>query len=190
MVRVIANRRDRDWNTCGQAAVATLLARFGAGPFTSGAAPDDGAAIDAVSARFGPDVPFGLGTSAGRIAAALRAHGLHAEIVHSGPFGAHPERALERVRQHVSLGIPVPACVDQGLLGGPAWSAHWALVLGFEADEVVLGNTRPGRLALARFMAAWRCRQLPPPYHHCAVLASPDPLVLKQARFHTGTRAC
>jgi hypothetical protein len=172
MMRVITNPRPADWNTCGQAAIASLLVHFRLGPFADAVPDDDGAAIDAVRVRFGPDVPFGYGTSAFRIAAALRAHGLSAEITHSGWFGGGAARALERLSAHLSRGIPVPVCLDDAELGGRPWSAHWALALGLEGEHIQLGNAGVRRLSLARFLSAWRCRHLPPPHHYCAVLAS------------------
>jgi hypothetical protein len=169
---VIANRRPADGNTCGQAAIASVLAHFRVGPFASAVPDDDGAAIDEVCARFGPDIPFGYGTSAFRIAAALEAFGLGAEITHSGWWGGGEDRAFERLRDHLSRGIPVPVCLDEGVLGGRAWSAHWALALGIEDGAVVLGNAGMSRVPLDRFRLAWRCRHLPPPHHCCAVLAT------------------
>jgi len=169
--RVVRNGRRSDWNTCGQAAIASLLAHFHAGPFAGGASPDDGAAIDRVAAEFGPDLPWGLGTSVWRIAAALRRHDLDCDVVHTGWFGHGLRRALDRVTVHAARGIPVPVCLDDGRLGGRPWAAHWAIVLRVSEAHVTLGNAGRAELPLDRFLAAWRCRHLPPPYHHCAVLA-------------------
>jgi hypothetical protein len=167
-------RAGLDWNTCGQAAAATVLAFHAAGPFAAGAAPDDGAAIDHVRSGFPPDLPFGLGTSPWRLAAALRAHGLDAEVMRAGPFGAGLARAWSRVREHAAGVGPVPVCLDDGLLGGAHGGVHWAVVLDADADGVRLGNAgRAGVLPLGRFLAAWRCRHLPWPFDACAVLAGP-----------------
>ena len=164
-----------DWNTCGQASIATVLAHFRRGPFAT-AGIDDGAAIDFVRARFGPDVPFGLGTTAHRIAAALRAHGLGVEISHSGWFGTERDRALSRLLSHLTQGIPTPVCLDLGMLGGTAWSAHWAVALRFDRGIVELGNMgADSLLGVDAFMAAWRCRHLPLGHNHCAVLATWSP---------------
>jgi hypothetical protein len=172
--RVFHNARpQRDHNTCGQAAAATVLAHFHAGPFAATELLEDGAAIDRVCKDFPPDVPLGLGTSAHRIAAALRHFGLRTEIVHSGPFGRGVARAIERLTDHVALGIPVPVCVDDGALENRPWSAHWAVALHIEDACVVLGNVNSPVIPLDRFLTAWRCRHLPWPHHHCAILADP-----------------
>jgi hypothetical protein len=173
--RVVLNARaSRDWNTCGLAAAATVLAFHAAGPFDHGARPSDAEAIDRVGERFPPDLPFGLGTSPWRIAAALRAHGLRAEVIHAGPFGLGLARTWDRVLAHARDASPVPVCLDGGLIGGTPWSAHWAVLLGIEAGLVRLGNAGAARtLSRERFMAAWRCRHLPWPCGGCAVLARP-----------------
>src|SRR5438552_5247185 len=128
--RVFRNVRDElDGNTCGQAAIATVLAHFDVPPFAD-PATDDAKAIDLVRETFGPDAPLGFGTTAFRVAAALRHHGLSAEITHSGLFATDLSGACERLRDQLRRGIPVPVCVDEGLLGGAPWFAHWAVVLG------------------------------------------------------------
>ncbi len=170
--RVIHNARPEvDHNTCGQAAAASVLFHFKAGPFATAEHLTDGDAIDQVRADFPPDVPLGLGTSAHRIAAALRHFGLRTEVSHSGPFARGVARAMERLTEHLALGIPVPVCVDDGALGHRAWSAHWAIALRIEDARVVLGNAATAVIPLDHFLNAWRCRHLPWPHHHCAVLA-------------------
>lgn len=171
--RVIHNARPEvDHNTCGQAAAASVLAHFRAGLFATSESLTDGEAIDRVRADFPPDVPLGLGTSAHRIAAALRNFGLRTEVSHSGPFARGVARAMERLTEHLTLGIPVPVCVDDGALGHRAWSAHWAIALRIEDARVVLGNANTAVIPLDHFLTAWRCRHLPWPHHHCAVLAN------------------
>ncbi len=174
--RVVRNTRhpvDRD--TCGQAAVATVLATLRAGPFATHEPLDDARAIDLVRTAFPPDLG-GLGTSAWRLATALRAHGVPAEVVHAGPFGLGAASVWERVRARLAHGLPVPVCLDDGLLGGTAWGAHWAVALAADGRGVTLGNVGPpSLLPLDRFMAAWRCRHLPWPYGYCAVLAGAPP---------------
>jgi len=171
--RVFRNARAEDHNTCGQAAAATVLAHFHAGPFAAAEHIDDGVAIDRIREEFPPDAPLGFGTSAFRIAAAIRNFGLRAEIVHSGPLGGGMVRAIDRLIDHVALGIPVPVCVNDGALGNRPWSAHWAIALRIEDAHVVLGNSNPAVVPLDRFLTAWRCRHLPWPHHHCSILASP-----------------
>ena len=75
-------RPDVDWNTCGQAAIATILDYHKVDPFglpRSGGRWRDGDIIDALkNDGMGPDVIFGRGTSPPRIQEALQKYGLHA----------------------------------------------------------------------------------------------------------------
>jgi hypothetical protein len=171
-LRVVVNARPgRDWNTCGQAAIATLLARAGRGPFAGGAAPDDAAAIDAIARAYGPDVPFGLGTTVWRIVAALRANGLDAAHVHGGWFGHRADALLPRIAAHANTGHPVPVCIAARAVGrGRPGAAHWAIVLGVDDDAVRLGNCGVPSLPVGRFVAAWRCPWLPYGHNAAAIL--------------------
>src|SRR3989442_12731173 len=138
--RVVCNTRPGvDWNTCGQAAIATVLAHARLGPFAAGSPVSDAAAIDWVKCEFPGDLPLGLGTTAFRLAGALRTLGLAVERVHSGWFERDAARALERLEGHVRAGHPVPVCIDLGMLGGPIGAGHWARVVAFECDRVWLG---------------------------------------------------
>jgi len=174
--RIVCNTRPgADWNTCGQAAIATVLAHFQLGPFSPGAlrggSIDDGAAIDAVRERFPADLPFGLGTTAARIAAALRVHGLAVERIRSGWRERGATRVLERLAAHVGAGHPVPVCLDLGRLDGTPLAYHWAVVTGITPEGVQLGNFGVGVVTLDRFLGAWQCRDLPPGHRHSAVIA-------------------
>jgi hypothetical protein len=168
---VVCNARPGlDRNTCGQAAVATVLRFHGISPLA--ADMSDGAVVDAVCADFAPDLPFGLGTSAYRIADALRAHGLEVEIVHSGWFARRRVHALKRLLAHLEQGLPAPVCLCGRGIGGGPWSAHWAVALANGPSGLLLGNVGPDSLwRLDRFLEAWACRHLPYPHNHCAVLA-------------------
>ena len=169
--RIIVNERPgTDWNTCGQAAIATMLAHFRLGPFVLDASPADGEAIDQLRPRFGPDMPLGLGTTAFRIAAALRAHGLGVERIDSGWRGQRAASCYDQLRAHVSSGTPTPVCVDARRLGGST-GAHWAIVLEAGDAGVRLGNgLGRERMTLGDFLDAWACRALPPTHHHAALL--------------------
>lgn len=158
------NRAGRHGHACGQAAVASVLAQWRAGPFAHAwARASDAAAIDTVASTHPPDMPFGLGTTLWRVLAALRERGLVAECVH----GRHAESAL---RAHLALALWAPVLVDDGLLGGRPFSAHWAVATGCDEQGIRLGNCRRPRLAWPEFRAAWACRMLPPPHRRCAVL--------------------
>lgn len=170
--RVVHNTRPGiDRNTCGQAAIATVLAAFRLGPFAAPTPPSDAEAIDAIRARFGPDLPFGLGTSAPRIARALRAFGVACEIRHGGLGARLLSRRFEQLCIHVAAGIPSIVCVDHGLFGGMPWSAHWAVVERCTEEHVWVGNCFPeATTTRKRFLSAWRCRHLPYGYNGCALL--------------------
>ena len=167
--RVVRNSRQAiDWNTCGQAAAATVLIARAVAPYLT---LNDGDAIDRLRASHPPDVPFGLGTSAFRMLAALRAHGLDARLLHSGVGGLGLPPVLSAVRAALLAGDPVPVCVDEGLLGERRWGAHWAILLGVDEQGAWLGNAgRSEPLAWPMFMRAWRCRHLPYGHNHAALL--------------------
>lgn len=173
LARVFRNARlGRDADTCGQAAVATMLAHFGLMPLDAPGLEglEDGAVIDRIAADFPPDVPFGLGTSAGQMRAALVAYGLAARHVHSGWFGRHLGYAFGHLCAHVAAGLPSIVCLDDGRLGGTPFSAHWAIVTDVRSDSVALAAARVRELTLLEFLNAWRCRQLPWGHNHCALL--------------------
>ena len=144
--------------------MASLLAQWRVGAFAHAwARANDAAAIDTVAATHAPDMPFGLGTTAWRVCAALRAHGLDVEWVHGGG-------AEWRLRPYLATGAWAPVLLDDGLLGGRAFSAHWAVATSAEPEGVTLGNCRRARLGWPEFRRAWSCRFLPPPHRHCAIL--------------------
>ena len=167
---VVENVLPRHWNTCGQAAVATVLRHRNAGPWALDARTTDEAALDAIVRRFPPDVPFSLGTSAFRMVSALRGHGVGAELAHGGLFAHRGPRVRERVMATLARGELVPVCVDDGRLGGAPFSAHWAVVFAAGEDGVRLGNCRVARLDWDAFWRAWSCPQLPWSHNACAIL--------------------
>jgi len=170
--RVVSNQRPTvDWNTCGQAAIATLQRVHGLDDAQQG---DHGAAIDRVRAQFPPDLPFGLGTSPRRVVSALEAGGLEVEVVHSGGFGARRRRAWARLAIHLGLRMQAIVCLDGGQVGCGPWSAHWAVALWMDEAGIRLGNVGGSATwSFARFEKAWACRHLPFGYNHLAVLARP-----------------
>lgn len=172
-LRIIRNARPGvDWNTCGQAAAATLLAHFRVGPFAAGAPADDGAAVDAIRATHPPDVPLALGTTSFRLAAALFAHGLEVERVHSGLLGWGFPFAYDRLRRSLDAGRPAIVLVDDGRLGGRAFQAHWAVLSALDAAGARLDDGAR-HVSLERFVDAWACPMLPFTHNHCALLARP-----------------
>lgn len=178
------NRRPQDWNTCGQAAIATILDFHGRDPFGlsrprhgADGTPrwDDGEIIDAlVNAGHGPDVVFGLGSTGGRIRDALTAYGLSAEVGWSGLFSGGWQDQWRTLRSSLELGRPVPVCVDLGALGGDWYTAHWAIAYRLVNDTVHLGNCPwAPQVQVDRFLHAWHCWFLPIGFNHCGVYARP-----------------
>ena len=128
----------------------------------------------AIVRDFPPDIPFGLGTSAPRIMAALTAYGLEAAWVHSGAFGATTSRARSRLTAHLAAGLPAIVCMDTGGIGGPAFGAHWAIATRLSPHGLSLENvTREDPVQWPAFLASWRCPHLPLGYNHCALLVRP-----------------
>ena len=162
--RAFENRAARHANACGQAAVASVLAQWRIGPFAHAwARASDAAAIDTVVSTHAPDMPFGLGTTAWRMLSAIRAYGLDVECVH----GRDAEPLL---RAHLATGAWAPVLLDDGLLGGRAFSAHWAVATETGDEGVTLGNCRWSQLDWGRFRRSWTCRFLPPPHRCCGIL--------------------
>src|SRR5437773_5360668 len=123
-----APRNDR--NTCGQIAVAIVLARMGnaadgSGPIEPGATEGaaEAVAIERIRRAFPPDIPLGFGTSAPRLIAALRAHDVEAAWVHGGWFGARAARSRQALVAHLASGRLAIVCLDHGLLGGAPFVA-------------------------------------------------------------------
>jgi hypothetical protein len=180
-------------NRCGQLAVAIALERLaaGLGPGHGAAAAALGAhdttmreptaesraaLAEAIAHTHPPDVPFGGGTSAFRVRAALEDRGVPAHIVHSGWFGIAASQAWEHVARAASHGLPAIVCVDAGALGGTAWHTHWCVVTGISNGVVEIENPVAGpRVPVGAFRDAWACRHLPWPHHHCAVIPAAPP---------------
>ncbi len=171
MSRFLPDPDDRDWNRCAQAAVAALLEPHGLGPYAHGAHPSPDAAISELMRTNPPDMPLGFGTTAFGLARMLRDHGFTVRLVHSSWLGRRREATLAQVTRHAAAGWPVPVCLDDGLLGGRAFEAHWALVHDVQPDHVTLSLARSKQLPLEQFLEAWNCRHLPYTHNHCAVLA-------------------
>ena len=144
-------------------------------PATTDAAVGSLATLESAIVRdFPPDIPFGLGTSAPRIMAALEYHGLEVSWINSGAFGWATARARARLTAHLAAGRPAIVCVDTGRIGGPAFGAHWAIAAGISGDALRLVNvSQPNPVQWLAFLASWRCPHLPLGYNHCALLVRP-----------------
>jgi hypothetical protein len=177
-------RPNVDWNTCGQAAISTMLYYHNRNPFNLNRVRqckdardgryhwDDGAAIDAtIRAGFGPDVVFGLGSTGGRIRDALRRYGLNASVGNSGFAFWGWQNQWNALQNYLNANRPVPVCVDTGLLGGPAFGAHWAIAYRVSGGRVALGamGRWNGNPTVNEFLSAWQCRHLPFGFNHCGV---------------------
>ena len=167
----VPDASERDWNTCAQATAAALLEPFGLGPYAAGAKPAPRVAIATLTRTHPPDMPLGFGTTAFGLLRLLRDHGFVARLVHSSLLGRRREATLAQVAGHTAAGWPVPVCLDDGMLGGRAFEAHWALVHEVHPDHVSMSLARSRQLPLEHFLEAWNCRHLPYTHNHCAVLA-------------------
>lgn len=177
----VNSRPNVDWNTCGQAAIATISDYWGKDPYglpRSEYDPrderhywDDGQAIDAiVNGGLGPDVVFGWGTTGGRIVDALRSYGLYASVGYSGFFSSGWENLWHALQNYLNYNHPVPVLVDVGALGGPWWLAHWAIAYRILDGRVWLGACPwNGAPHVNQFLSAWHCWYLPYGFNHCAV---------------------
>lgn len=177
-------RPDVDWNTCGQAAIASITDYYGRNPYNLRRTQyigtpyggrwywNDGEAIDSIyTGGFGPNVIFGLGTTGEQIRNALRAYGLNASVAYSG-FGFWGwENHWRQLQNYLTWNRPVPVIVDTGRLGGPAWGAHWAIAYKRANGRVYLGNMGGWNSAPTdrEFLSAWECAFLPFTFNHCGV---------------------
>jgi hypothetical protein len=173
-------RPDVDWNTCGQAAIASMLDFWHTHPFaiwktlrgTDGRFHwHDGEAIDAVKAAgFPADVVFGWGTTPGRIAAALTTFGLPSEVSHAGMFGIGGDQVWRRLQEYLSNGFPVPVLVDVNVFGGPLAGYHWPVAYKIDHGRVYLGNCpwNPSP-TIDEFLRSWACSLLPVGFNFAAV---------------------
>lgn len=170
----VNSRPEVDWNTCGQAAIASITDYHGLNPYNLprvGQYWDDGQAIDAIiNGGFGPDVVFGWGTTGGRIRDALNSYGLNASVGFSGLFSSGWQDQWQSLNSYVLQDLPVPVLVDVGALGGSWWTAHWPIVYRIEGGYVYLGNPIGSSVVdESTFLSAWNCWFLPYGFNHCGV---------------------
>lgn len=131
------------WN-CGQAATATLLTHHG----VLEADPQRAEAqMRQIEDDYPPNVLGGwLGTGRGRVAKALRGHGLPvAEICGEDALRAELE---QRNPVAVMLGVPGPRWWGVTLPGG-----HWMVAYGFDEQRVYLTNW--GAMTWDEFRRGW-----------------------------------
>jgi len=179
-----SSRRWKDFNACGQAAVATLLDYHDCNPFgleKSIYDPRDGrhhwendAVIDRIKAEFPPDYFGGLfGTTPGRIAEALTAAGLRATASWSRD-PAEGLRIWREAKEWISSGYPVIAIVDRGKLGGQTFAAHWAVVYQVAGSVARLACTKNvAAVSEDQLLTSFACRFMPPPFNHATILCHP-----------------
>jgi hypothetical protein len=183
-VHCYRNRRAGiDWNTCGQAAIATMVDYWGLDPWGLPRSQfdwrdgryywADGEAIDAVRNTHPPDVVFGLGTTGGRIRDALVNFGLpNAAVAWSGIFSTGWEDRWRELQNYISWNYPVPVLVDCGALGGSWYMAHWAIAYKIANGRIYLGamsGIGTENPTFNEFLHAWHCWFLPPGFNHCGI---------------------
>jgi hypothetical protein len=177
----VNDRLEVDWNTCGQAAIATISDYWGRNPYGLVRREydsanqrwywDDSQAIDAIkNGGFGPDVVFGWGTTGGRVRDALRGYGLNASLGHSGFASWGWENLWQSLRNYVNWNRPVAVMIDLGAIGGPWWCVHWAIAYNrlkrqsisrkLPVEQLPIGQRLPECLALLvpalRVQPLWR----------------------------------
>lgn len=194
-----SSRRWRDFNACGQAAAATLLDYHGCNPFSlaktvydprdGGRHWEDRRIIDRIKAEFPPDYFFGLfGTTPRRIAEALTScAGLQATASwsRSRTQGA---RIWREAKRWVGMGLPVLAVVDRGKLGGRPFAAHWVVVHRVVDSTVHLACIRnPATVSEDRFLEAFACRFMAPPFNHAVVFCRPADAEISASAPSTGS---
>jgi hypothetical protein len=179
----INSRPGVDWNTCGQAAIASMLDFYGRdlglqrGPNGHW---DAGAAIDKVKGDgYGPDAPFGWGSTPGRIRDALQHYGVPASTGSSGFFFSGWAEQWNRLLAYVYYSaIPIPVLIDTGAVGGPAFGGHWTILwkMQYSTSGMLLyfGSWGSGWMSqpvpVETFLQAWAARHLPnDTLHHAAV---------------------
>lgn len=179
-------RADLDWNTCGQAAIASMLDFHGRDPFGLPRTRkgddgqmhwEDGEIIDALKgAGWGADVVFGWGTTPGRIESALRHFGLNQVYAESaGLFFAGWEELWERLKYFLrTLQMPVPVLIDLSPLGAGFGVHHWPIAYRMTAaEEIYLANCSWAPVVDRQtFLRAWQCPFLPLGFNHAAVYYS------------------
>lgn len=176
----------KDWNTCGQAAVAAILDYYGTEPFGLQRAvydPQDeryhwrdGDAIEAVRERFPPDCLGGLcGTRPRQIRDALVHGGVEASV-YSTADAEQRDQIWEMVKMSVLDASPVITIMDRTRLSGKPLVAHWSIVHKFSGGKVHIANTRGlGTVSERDYLEAFRCWYMPREFRNCAVFpVAPD----------------
>jgi hypothetical protein len=168
LIHAYTNTGPAGWNTCGQAAIATILDFHGVDPFhlprDSQGHWNSGEIIDAIKRDgMGPDVIFGWGTTPNRIGEALAKYGLHVRINGASPVFPRSRSSLfVELRAFLDADLPVPVLVDLGALGGPALVAHWPIAFKVADGRVHLANCSTNRTPeINQFISAWHAWFLP-----------------------------
>lgn len=175
-------RPDKDWNTCGQAAMATILDFHKIDPFglprNSAGHWNDGQIIDAlINDGMGPDVVFGWGTTPTRLAEALGRYGLGVTATSFIPFFPRSRSQLfADLRELLARDLPVPVLVSVSELGVPVpFGAHWPVAFKVENNRVHLAacpwNPTP---TITQFISAWHAWFLPMGMNWASVRAVPS----------------
>ncbi|HEY3291566.1 MAG TPA: hypothetical protein VGK87_15655, partial [Anaerolineae bacterium] len=104
----------------------------------------------------------------------LQQWGLHAEAAYSGFLFQGWQHIWDSLQQYVNAGIPVPVMIHLGDIGGPMFTAHWAIVYRIDEGKVFLGNCGwAPQVSIDHFQVAWQCRFLPYTFNHCGVFVQP-----------------
>lgn len=152
-------------NTCGQAAIATLLTYWGLRQ-----ADKTNGLVRMVERSVPPDGIKWLGfngTTAARLEWGLGRYGLkHTWVGASGGGrGDHGYRARSReeLKKWVAAGYPVMVMVDVGQAGWGVSGLHWTVVYAYDDDNVYLTNWSPEgttQCSWANFENGWHAQSI------------------------------
>lgn len=176
-----SSRPITDWNTCGQAAVATMLDFHGVDPFSIGKPVydpkderfhwRDGEVIDAIRELYPPDCLRGLcGTRPGQIAQALSHWGLDSSFLSSRDEHKQPAKNWDAVKAAVADGKPVITIMDRTRLGRKPFVAHWAVIRGIDSSGVHIANTEGiETVEEPEYLRSFECWFMPREFRRCAI---------------------
>ena len=147
-------------NGCGQAAVASIVDFYHAGPYAG--RPD---IVSAIYAHNPPDTPgAAFGSTPGHVENICQAVGLQ----HWRTYGpGNAETALKE--QALDKGLLMIVLLDLGKLGDSWWTFHYPVAYGYDENGVHLTNMVASSFGgngeqvvpWSTFMDAWHCWTLP-----------------------------
>lgn len=157
-------------NDCGQVALATILDYWQLNPYHLIADQhghyDNQELINCIKRDFPPNVLKGyLGTNFAQLKRALLHYGFNLD---SG-FGSK-QKAQEKIVHSLTRQCPTLVCLNAGLIGGKAFTAHWSIIHTYNGVEISLTNWHLNSLPWELFLRAWGLNFIPLPSYHYSYL--------------------